>query len=268
MTLGSEICEFAFTEAGKGNKILWLHGYTLDSTIWQEIWAYLPGFGHIAIDLPGHGQSAPMEAGEDLVKLARRIGQFALDREIRHVVGLSFGATVALQIAIQFPQSFETYVLASPGLGGGPTDRAAQSRNLEIERLFQVRGFGRWIADLWVQSPPDIFTGAQRNRDLWESLFAVIESHKWLELESTTMRGMMNLVQPTHAIGRIESRMLLLVGDSDIPAFKRSAEIILRAARWATRVYVGDCGHLTLLEDPKSCARLIRAHLTKGCPDL
>jgi hypothetical protein len=58
-------------------KVLWIHGYTLDSSIWKHLWQHLPRWQHIAIDLPGHGLSAPIENGETLLTLADRIGELA-----------------------------------------------------------------------------------------------------------------------------------------------------------------------------------------------
>ena len=35
---------FAARVHGEGTKVLWLHGYTLDSSSWREMWRRLPGF--------------------------------------------------------------------------------------------------------------------------------------------------------------------------------------------------------------------------------
>ena len=36
---------------GPREPILWIHGYTLDSNSWQEMWELLPEYTHIGIDL-------------------------------------------------------------------------------------------------------------------------------------------------------------------------------------------------------------------------
>jgi pimeloyl-ACP methyl ester carboxylesterase len=37
--------------------VLWIHGYSIDSTTWAELWSLLPGWSHYGIDLPDHGAS-------------------------------------------------------------------------------------------------------------------------------------------------------------------------------------------------------------------
>ena len=96
---------------GPGTKVLWIHGYTLDSSSWQTLWELLPDWYHIGIDLPGHGSSLPLGVGDDLQSLARRVGQLALEHEVQHLVALSFGTLIALQIAIEFPSAFSSLIL-------------------------------------------------------------------------------------------------------------------------------------------------------------
>ena len=64
---------------GEGTKVLWLHGYTLDSSSWREMWRRLPGFCHVGLDLPGHGGSAPVGPHDNLHVLARRVADVCLE---------------------------------------------------------------------------------------------------------------------------------------------------------------------------------------------
>ena len=86
---------------GGGDGVLWIHGYTLNAGIWAELWRLLPGWRHIGIDLPGHGRSAPLAPGETLRGLARRLNRLAAEQGVRHLVALSFGGMIALQMAIE-----------------------------------------------------------------------------------------------------------------------------------------------------------------------
>ena len=63
-------------QPGAGEAVLWLHGYTMDSRIWEEAWALLPGPRHLGLDLPGHGGSPPAP-GLDLPALGRRVAEVA-----------------------------------------------------------------------------------------------------------------------------------------------------------------------------------------------
>jgi pimeloyl-ACP methyl ester carboxylesterase len=242
-------------------KVLWIHGYTLDSSIWKHLWQHLPYWQHIGIDLPGHGASASIENGETLLTLADRIGELAVSKQIYHLIGLSFGGQIALQIAIQFPQFFTTLILASPGLGGGMQDPCAQSRNLELIKLYQKQGPGSWLTEKWMQSPPDIFKGAAQHPHLWQELQQLIEQHSWQELQDNRMNAITNYQQSKTALSRIQSSTLLLVGENDMASFKRNAELIRRSITTCDRQYIANTGHLCLLESPDTVATLINQHL-------
>jgi len=248
-----------------GDRVLWIHGYTLDSSVWRELWSLMPHWYHIGVDLPGHGVSGPMISGEDLAGLARRIGQLAFAHQVDHLVGLSFGGTVALQVALLWPGLFRSLVLGAPGLGGGPQDPAAQVRNLELIRLYRMRGAGSWMTELWMQSPPDIFTGAARHPRLWEQLQEVLDRHSWLELrDPTIMNKLSNYRQREEDLRHIQVPTLLLIGEHDMPAFKRSAELIRRSIPMCERIYVPEVGHLCLLEAPAHISSLLDTHFRKA----
>lgn len=249
------------SSAGSGDTVLWIHGYSLDSTIWQELWDLLPGCNHIGIDLPGHGTSGEIPSGEDLCGMADRMGRVALDRGARHVVGLSFGGTVALQVATQFPDAFQSLTLGAPGLGGGPQDPEAQARNIQLAALFRARGRGAWMTELWMQSPPDIFKGAAQHPALWERLRHVIDKHEWTELGDSRMNRLSNYRQAEVRLKQIRARTLVLIGDKDMGAFRRSAELIRRSIPGCRREYLPEAGHLCMLEQPGTAAVLLREHI-------
>jgi pimeloyl-ACP methyl ester carboxylesterase len=243
-----------------GDRILWIHGYSLDSRIWHELWGHLGGWYHIGIDLPGHGRSGPVPPGLDLVRLANAIGRFAMAENVRHIVGLSFGGMVALQVAIEYPEAFASMVLGAPALGGGPQDRRIQALNLELSRLYHAQGQGPWLTDLWMTSPPDIFTGASKQPALRQRLREIVGEHVWTELADTRMQALTMHRQSATELGRIRAASLVLVGDEDAAAFKRCAELIRRAIPACRRVYLEATGHLTLLERAATVHPLIDAH--------
>lgn len=243
--------------------VLWVHGYTLDGSIWSSLWDLLPEFNHVAPDLPGHGRSPAFEGGETLAGMADQILFLAKEEGARNLVGLSFGGMVALEMAIRGPRALDTIVLASPGLAGGPHDPEAATCNQELIRLAAERGMGSWLTERWMSVPPGIFAGLANRPALRGALAKVIKQHRWDELRLPTMYNLQARPQSTRDIGGIAASILLLVGENDIPAFKRSTEIIRRAARRARRVNIPDAAHLCLLEEPDASAALTREHLMR-----
>ena len=245
---------------GPREKILWLHGYTLDSHIWHELWSLLPEWHHIGIDLPGHGASAPLASTQTLPALGQTLGKLALEHEVRHIVGLSFGGMIALQIAIEFPDDFASLTLGSPGLGGGPQDPDARTQYRELMRVYWEKGAGPWMTDLWMRWPPDIFKGASAHPVLWQQLRQIVDRHSWAELRNPGMQNLSMYTQRAEALQRIRSATLILLGEQDIPAFRDTAEFIQRQIPTAQCVVVARAGHLAMLEMPSAASETIAAH--------
>ena len=243
-----------------GPKILWIHGYTIDSSLWQKLWHLMPGWQHLGFDLPGHGQS-PRGSLASLSDLAGQIGQFALDEEVEHMVALSLGTTIALQVALDHPTHFETVTLGAPAIGGGPADQDVGNLYRELRQMRIALGSGPWLAERWMMSPPDLFTWARKNPNVWPDIERVVHNHGWHELASFEIGSLANHHQPSHTISAIESRMLLLIGEHELPAFVETSEIILRESIDCRRHVLDGVGHLCMLEAPLASARLIDAHL-------
>lgn len=244
-----------------GEGVLWMHGYTMDSTVWAGLWERLPGWRHFGIDLPGHGGSRALRPEDNLSSVAMRLGRDALSRGVRHLVGLSFGSLITLEIAACYPGSFDRIVLAAPTFGGGPVDPDAQRLNRELVRLFDAKGAGPWMTTLWMAAPPDIFTGAAKHPALWRQLADLADRHRWLELSGGQMQRFNGIRQNEKRLARIQADVLVLVGDDDMPAFRRAAQILARTLPRCRVRYMPEAGHLCLLETPDLAASLIRSHL-------
>lgn len=246
---------------GTGERVLWIHGYTLDSSIWHQMWQGLPAWYHIGIDLPGHGASPPFAPQTTLAELGRTIGALALEHDVRHVVGLSFGGMIALQVAIEFPDAFATLTLGAPGLAGGPEDPAARLRYIELTQLYWQRGPGPWITDLWMQSPPDLFKGALRQPALWQELVAVINRHPWSEMRTGSMQQLRTHPQTEESLRQIKTATMVLVGEDEMPAFKHIAHIIQRSIPHCRSVHLPATSHLCMLESVDLASQFIELHL-------
>jgi pimeloyl-ACP methyl ester carboxylesterase len=243
---------------GDGEAVLWLHGYTMSSEIWAVLWNLLPGWRHIGVDLPGHGASDAMPPKLTLPALAADLAALA---QPRHVIGLSFGGMIAIEVAAFLGSSLSTLVLGSSALGGGPQDADAQAHNLELKRMYED-GRRSELRTRWMSSPPDIFRGAEAHPALWSQLSGIIDAHRWDELSDWRMSDVMGRDQ-RRDLARIRASTLVLVGENDLPSFKRTAELLRRGIAGAQRRYVPG-SHLSLIENPAAVAPLIDRHLSKG----
>jgi 2-succinyl-6-hydroxy-2,4-cyclohexadiene-1-carboxylate synthase len=251
---------FAGRILGDGERVMWLHGYTLDSTVWTDLWAQLRGWGHVGVDLPGHGGSAAVP-GLTLPELAGRLAALAREQGVRHVVAMSFGTFAGLELALRGEPWLRSVTLAGPAIAGGPAEAAAAERYEELMDLHAREGPGPHLRELWMRSPPDIFLEASRRPQLWDRLTGVVGAHRWSELGDGGMRAVDLHVQPPEALRRIRTRMLVLVGEHELAAHLRCAAILRATVPGCRVLQVPAAGHLPLLEEPAASATAIRPHL-------
>jgi pimeloyl-ACP methyl ester carboxylesterase len=224
------------------------------------LWSRLPEWSHIGVDLPGHGASLPLSPDDDLPALARYVGRAALDRQVRHITALSFGTLLALQIVIEYPREFRTLTLGAPALGGGPQDAEVGTRYEELSQIYRSQGFTSELRQRWMQSPPNIFKGAESNPELWERLRRIVGRHPWWELGDGSYGRLSNHAQAASALQKVQASTLVLVGDNELAPFKRCAELIRRAIPACRRQYLPAVGHLCMLEAEAEVATLLDRH--------
>jgi 3-oxoadipate enol-lactonase len=97
--------------------VLLLHGLGATCTSWQLQIPPLTGAGFrcIAPDVSGFGQSNYAGGGTSVAKLAQPIHGLLSERGIdcAYVVGISMGGTLALQMALDYPQQVKKLVLVN-----------------------------------------------------------------------------------------------------------------------------------------------------------
>jgi pimeloyl-ACP methyl ester carboxylesterase len=249
---------------GDGPAVVWLHGYTMDSTLWRPVWDLLPGFTHVGVDLPGHGRSGPLTPGETLPGLAARIAAVLTAQQASRVVALSFGSCVALELAASQPHLIGRLAVAAPTIAGTAAAPGAARREIQLQMLYRMTGPGPQLTRLWMTSPPDIFRGSERYPELRSRLSQVIDRHQWTELGTGAMRGLSAHVHTDEALGRVGAATLVMVGDQDMPAFTANADRLAAAVPSCSVLTVPQAGHLCLLERPDLVAAPLRAHLAGG----
>jgi len=111
-----------------------------------------------------------------------------------------------------------------------------------------------------MQSPPNIFKGAEAHPLLWARLWRIVGRHPWWELEDGSYSRLSNHPQSREELQRVEAATLLLVGENELAPFKRCAELIRRAIPDCRRVYLPLLGHLCMLEDAAGVHTIIEEH--------
>jgi pimeloyl-ACP methyl ester carboxylesterase len=257
----------ARTSSGTGERVMWIHPYALDSSCWGELWDLLPGWHHIGIDLPGHGLSLPLDAKDELPNLARRLAGVAIEREVRHVVGLSFGTIVALQMAIEFPTAFASLVLGSPLVGDGANDELFWKRYREMANMYRMAGHGDHLRGRLMLVEPSPFEGVQGRKELWDRMWGIVGKHPFWDLKDAALQRLGAYPQSDVKLRGIESAVLLVVGEKERAASKRHAERLSRTLRDTRSLHILGASAHSLLESPDSAAAAIESHLRANAQD-
>lgn len=234
--------------------VAWVHGYTMNSRIWRELWSLLPGRDHVGIDLPLHGVNATQPPPASLSGWAAGVAHEMERNGARDLVGLSFGSSIALQVAVEHPELVDRLVLAAPTLSGVPDDRQARAKYLLLMMQRGQLGPGPALARLWMNDPPPIFAGLRRFPSRYAALTAEIETHQFGELRSGAMSALSRTVQDAALLSDVRAEVLLVVGTEDMPQFRENAELIAAHVRQCETLTLPGAGHLPILEEPERCA--------------
>ncbi len=114
---------------GAGAPVVLIHGFGADLNGWRPLHGYLSsGRGHLALDLPGHGQSA-LSGATTLEAFVEAIEATLEDEGVQsaHFVGHSLGGAVAAAYAAYLPAHVRSLTLIAPA-GLGPEFNGAFTR--------------------------------------------------------------------------------------------------------------------------------------------
>jgi pimeloyl-ACP methyl ester carboxylesterase len=173
-----------------------------------------------------------------------------------HVVGLSMGAAVALELAIRMPQRVKSLVLVGGGAGGPATARPplyAAASTVGSVLADSVRHRHPWPAaalfsDSYRKKHPDRVAE-------YMPAFARHRAPPWmtgwqaLAIACFSRRG---------SLGRVRAPTLVLHGELDAMAPVANARLLADEIPGAELRIVRGAGHAVPLEHPESTARLLR----------
>lgn len=105
-----------YTDRGGGVPLLFLHGLGSSSRDWAaQVDHFVDRYRVLRMDLRGHGRSERGEGPYSITQFARDVAVFLRKRAVgaAHVVGLSMGGMVALELAASAPQLLRGLVVVN-----------------------------------------------------------------------------------------------------------------------------------------------------------
>jgi 3-oxoadipate enol-lactonase len=246
------------TDRGDGEAVLVITGWTISSAVFDGMAeSFVPDVRVIAYDHRGTGRSAPWYGPVSIASLAADAARVLDDRGLAsaHVVGLSLGGAIAIEMAIRLPARVRTLCLIGAGTGG---PRAALPRPAEAARTVSslardsLRHRGPWPAaalfsDAFRRENPDLVEGLTRPFTLyrappWASAWQTLAAACFAR--GTALRG-------------ISAPTLLLHGDRDVLSPPGNARAIAALIPDSELHVFAGAGHAAPLEHREAATRLM-----------
>ena len=227
--------------------IVFLHGGGLSSTEWQPQLALLAdAFYCVAPDLPEQGQSVGLKPFT-LDDTARRVVELirTLPGQKAHVVGLSLGGAVALEVVRTVPEVVDRVMISgtsagmSHWLGQLAIASAAMYRWFNPETLLNM-SYKQF-------NIPEVYRAALRE-DLMKGFDPEFTRH--------FIEALTQIQLPKYA------SMLVAVGERETLVAKRDARKLVQAIQGARGVLVPGVGHVWNLEAADLFTETVRAFVT------
>jgi 2-succinyl-6-hydroxy-2,4-cyclohexadiene-1-carboxylate synthase len=236
---------------GSGPALVWLHGFTQTKTSSHQFRSILTGtYEVLTIDLPGHGENAPITASLD--ESADLLADALPDRPFI-LGGYSFGGRVALHFALRHPERVRHLVLlsATPGISDETERRARRERDETLATYIEAVGVDTFL-DEWLAQP--MFRALPRD-DLERAARSSDAEGLANSLRFSGTGTQRDLTKP---LSSLEVPTLILAGAHDAK-FVAEAARLHRSMPKAASALVPDAGHAAHLERPGAVAELIGA---------
>lgn len=248
----------AYERKGAGPPLVLLHGFVGDSREWRpQIEALSDAFTVVAWDAPGSGQSSdPPESFRmpDYADCLAGVVQ-ALQLGRPHVVGLSFGSALALELYRRYPDMPKTLVLASAYAGwtGSLAPEARDQRlaaTLATSDLAPDEFVGAMIGGMFSKAAP------AQAVDGFAEIMAEFHPSGFRTMARALAEADLRDVLP-----HIDVPTLLLYGDKDVRAPLAVAEDLHAAIPNSRVVVLPGVGHMSSVESPGAFNAEVRSFL-------
>jgi pimeloyl-ACP methyl ester carboxylesterase len=257
----------AYEREGSGPPIVLLNGYVGDGpgTFRRQLDELSDRFTVVAWDMPGSGRSSDPPEAFRLPDFADCLAGFmgAIHVNRAHVLGLSFGGGLALELYRRHPGIIRTLILASAYAGWSGSLPADEVRF----RLNQVLELADLSPDLFTEAvAPTMFTPSAPG-ELVDAFTASVSRFHPIGLRA--MARAFAEADLRDVLPEIQVPTLLLYGDADVRAPLDVAHGLHAAIPGSKLVVLPGAGHIISVEAPERLNDEVRAFVlgVEGDPD-
>ena len=245
---------------GKGFPIVFVSGGgILDRRGWDnQFETFAKTYRVIRYDIRGIGKSArpdgPFSHSEDLYALLTFLKIKRAD-----VVGLSVGGAIAIDFAIEHPESVERLILVAPGLSSDAKSEPNLQSLAALAGIVKTNGIEH-VIQLTLDAPfvlsKENAAGRKKvreiyldNRDVFEAGFPLYTLWKPID------------PPPEERFATIRARVLIIRGDKDNASYASMTERISKGISQAKTVVIQGGTHFLHLEKPAELTQAMRVFL-------
>ncbi len=233
-----------------------LHCGQGSGAMWRAAMTFVrDGVTAIAPDFPGHGRSGPFPDGSDVHDVGLAVAQ-TLAPDGAHVIGHSFGATLALRMALAAPETITRLTLIEPVLfaaaKGTPASDAFNTQEAPFRAAMQAgdhalaaRLFNRiWAGVRWHDLAED-----QRAR--------MIASMPFINASQPILHDDTKDMMRAGGLESLPMPVTFLRGSETAPVIAAIHAALMARIPNATEHVIDGAGHMSVITHPADVARAI-----------
>lgn len=250
----------SYLEKGKGNPVVFIHGFCEDKSLWEKFTAPLSAsYKVICVDLPNFGESLSMQEvsieqmADSVIDTIKhlKVGQCV-------VIGHSLGGYVALAMADLYPEK-----LAGLGLfhstAFADTPERKENRNKAIANI-KENGSEPLVRTLI----PSLFSPAQKQEEnIKKSIDILINKAKQIPSANliATLQAMRDRKERINILQNTNLPVLFIVGKDDVPVPLEASMAQCHLPKNSLVSIMAGVGHMGMIEAEKNCQIVVKNFL-------
>jgi 3-oxoadipate enol-lactonase len=252
-TLACNNGQIYYEVAGSGEPIIFIHGFTLDHTMWQpQVEFFSKEYQVITYDARGFGKSSlpnkPYNHAADLCALLKH-----LNITQAHVVGLSMGGRIAINFTLAYPEMVMTLTLMDSALDGyeSEVDWRVYAKEYGLEQARQ-----NWLNH-------ELFAITQKRPEIIAALRIIVENYSGWHWLHQDLQNPANTHARNH-LHEIAKPTLIVVGKGDLSYLHNISNVLAAGISNSQKVVMPNAGHMVSMEAPDEVNTILADFIAKS----
>jgi pimeloyl-ACP methyl ester carboxylesterase len=234
--------------AGAGEPVVFVHGFTLDTRMWDDQFeAFAERYQVMRYDVRGFGKSSIPDGtsysrSDDMMAILSHLGI-----SHAHVIGLSMGAMISLDFALEYPNAVDSLVLVDGPPSGWKMPLAFRKLLNAPSETAKASGVEAALK-VWMDSP--LFKPAMSNPEVAPKLAEIVPQYSgWHWLNDNPVR--LAVPPAVERLDEVKAPTLIIMGEHDLTDFHMVAETMRHEIPNARKSVMMGVGHMANMEDPE-----------------